>query len=60
VSTTANIGYNATALESINSEANRSIDRTSGGGLQDAFDPFGFLLQNQAIQAIPTTPLPAP
>jgi protein involved in polysaccharide export with SLBB domain len=58
ISTTATINYNAQAFEYLNTNAERRTGTGlgDGGTLQDAFDPYGFLLQNQALQQIPTTP----
>jgi len=56
ITTTANINYDARALAFMNSNAEKSALRQgqSSSNLQDLFDPFGFLLQNQAIQQIPS------
>ena len=56
---TAGANYNASAFEYMNSNAKQRSGAGFGDGtLQDAFDPFGFLLQNQALQAIPTATVP--
>ena len=52
---TAGANYNATAIEFMNSNAKATQLRDTGT-LQDQFDPFGFLQQNQALQTIPTGP----
>lgn len=55
VTATAGANYNATAIEFMNSNAKATQLRDTGT-LQDQFDPFGFLQQNQALQTIPTGP----
>lgn len=52
VSTTANMNYNVTGIDYLNSNARQQGFRGGGGDLQDQFDPFGFLLQNQALQTL--------
>jgi protein involved in polysaccharide export with SLBB domain len=49
-SATANVNYNASALEYLNSNAERASSNFRGGNsLQDLFDPYGFLLRNQSL-----------
>lgn len=48
----ATVTYNATGIEFLNSNAERS--QLQQGGLQDSFDPFGFLTRNAALQNLGT------
>jgi protein involved in polysaccharide export with SLBB domain len=52
VGATATYGanYNMSGLDFFNNAARRSQFRGTGGNLEDSFDPFGFLLRNQALQ----------
>jgi protein involved in polysaccharide export with SLBB domain len=52
VSATAGANYQATALEYMNDNAKRASQNYSSGTLQDRFDPFGFLLQNQTLNQL--------
>ncbi len=49
--------YNVTGIEYMNRRGQQS-SRISGSGLQDAYDPFGFLGQNSALQGIQTNTRP--
>ncbi|HNQ21952.1 MAG TPA: polysaccharide biosynthesis/export family protein [Phycisphaerae bacterium] len=51
VSATAGVNYNAQAIEFLNSDAERSAG-ASQGSMQDLYDPFGYLLRNNALQAL--------
>jgi len=48
------VNYNVTGIEYLNRHSQQSRGN-SGGGLQDAFDPLGFLAQNAALQGIQGT-----
>ncbi len=52
----ASVNYNVTGIEFLNRRELQGAGRGSSGGLQDSFDPFGFLLRNQALQNIQTNP----
>ena len=53
----ATASYNASATEYMNSNAKRQgLRGTQSGTLQDSFDPFGFFLQNQALNTIQAQP----
>lgn len=53
------INYTVSGTEFLNSNAEReSLRGLGGGGLQDAFDPFGFLSRNAALQSLSTAPPP--
>jgi len=57
LSATAGVNYTGTGVEFLNENA-RQV-HTSGNSvntLQDRFDPFGFLMQNMAIQRTPANP----
>lgn len=51
------VNYNVTGIEFLNRRSQQS-QRYGGGGLQDAFDPFGFLGQNTLLQGLATQPQP--
>jgi protein involved in polysaccharide export with SLBB domain len=55
-SATYGLNYNMPGVDFLNTAARQSqIGGTgSGGNLQDSFDPFGFLLRNQALQNLQT------
>ncbi|MCH7701698.1 MAG: polysaccharide biosynthesis/export family protein [Planctomycetes bacterium] len=44
------VNYNVTGIEYLNRRSQQS--RLGGGNLQDSFDPFGFLVQNAALQGL--------
>ena len=50
------INYNATATEFMNSNARATQLNAANAGLQSQFDPFGFLLQNQALGNLTARP----
>lgn len=52
------LNYNMTGSDYLNSAARQSALRSSGGGLQDSFDPFGFLSRNAALQSLTNAPPP--
>lgn len=60
ISATAGANYNATALEYMNSKAERASNNffQTTPSIQDTFDPFGSLLRNTAIQNLATQPPP--
>jgi hypothetical protein len=47
----ASVNYNVSGIEFLNRRGQQS-GRLGGGGLQDQFDPFGFLGRNAALQAV--------
>jgi polysaccharide biosynthesis/export protein len=51
---TATVSYNVSGLDFLNgnSRASRLRGLGGGGGLQDSFDPFGFLSRNTALQTL--------
>jgi len=51
----ATVGYNVTGIEYMNRRGQQSR-RYGGGSLEDSFDPYGFLLRNQALQGLPLLP----
>ncbi len=50
------INYNASGTEFLNSNSRGVALRGVGGSLEDQFDPFGFLNQNAAINALANVP----
>jgi len=53
------VTYNVTGIEFLNRHSQQSQGLGSGGGgLQDSFDPLGFLNRNAALQTIVNRPLP--
>lgn len=53
------VTYNVTGTEFLNRRSLQSSrSGGGGGGLQDAFDPLGFLGQNAALQTLLTQPVP--
>jgi len=54
-SATFGANYNMQGIDFLNSAARQTSVSGSSGGLQDQFDPFGFLLRNQALQGIQQT-----
>ncbi len=51
VTATAGVNYNAQAVEYLNGDAERGAG-INRGNLQDQYDPFGFLLRNQALNSL--------
>ncbi|UCE58723.1 MAG: polysaccharide biosynthesis/export family protein [Phycisphaerales bacterium] len=51
------VNYNVSGIEYMNRHGQQSR-RTGGAGLQDAYDPFGFLGQNTALQGIQANTAP--
>lgn len=49
---TYNLNYSMPGTDFLNTAARQSQIGGGGGNLQDSFDPFGFLLRNQALQNI--------
>jgi len=45
----ANVNYNVRGIEFMNRQDQQSRVNAGGGGLQDTFDPYGFLLRNAAL-----------
>lgn len=44
------VNYNVSGVEFLNRPGGRGNNVNGGGGLQDSFDPFGFLGQNQSLR----------
>lgn len=51
----ASVNYNVSGIEFMNRRHLQSA-RGGGGGLQDSFDPYGFLLRNQVLQGLSNQP----
>lgn len=52
------VNYSVTGIEFLN---RRSMQTSRlGGGLEDSFDPFGFLTRGTTLQSLSTQPLPSP
>jgi hypothetical protein len=51
------VNYNVTGIEFLNRHAQQS-GRFGGGGLEDSFDPFGFLGRGTGIQSLLSQPAP--
>jgi hypothetical protein len=49
------VNYNVTGIEFLN-RAGRQAGQTGTGGLQDAFDPFGFISRGSGIQTLVNQP----
>lgn len=46
------VNYNVTGVEFLNRGSAQARSLSGGGGLQDSFDPLGFLTQNAALQSL--------
>lgn len=52
----ASVNYNVSGVEFMNRRRLQASRTGGGGGLQDSFDPYGFLLRNQALQGLSNRP----
>ncbi len=50
------VNYNVTGIEYLNRQNQQASRFTGGSGLQDSFDPLGFLTRNNALQNLVTRP----
>ena len=55
---TYNLNYSMPGVDFLNTAARQSQIGGAGSNLQDSFDPFGFLLRNQALQNLQNMPRP--
>jgi len=54
------VNYSVSGVEYMNRASQQSGGGNGGSGLQDSFDPFGFLGQNSALQSLTARPVATP